>query len=78
MRFGALVPQGWKLELAGLDSFVHGSTVLDGHCEAIGRDPAEIVRTHGPNCLVVESETELAAFIEQTGGDLLGEVAPER
>lgn len=28
-----------------LDTFVHKSRVLAGHCEAIGRDPAEIGRT---------------------------------
>lgn len=61
----------------GLEGFVHKSEVLARHCEAVGRDPASIVRTHGPDCLVVEHERDLARFVERTGGDLFGESTPQ-
>lgn len=61
----------------GLDGFVHKSAVMAQHCEAVGRDPDTIVRTHGPDCLVVEHERDLARFVERTGGDLFGECEPQ-
>jgi F420-dependent oxidoreductase-like protein len=61
----------------GLEGFVHKSQVLAAHCEAVGRDPADIVRTHGPDCLVVESQRDLDRFIERTGGHLWGGVSPQ-
>jgi F420-dependent oxidoreductase-like protein len=60
----------------GLEAFVHKSEVLARHCEDLGRDPAGIVRTHGPDCLVVDTEADLARFVERTGGDLWGEDDP--
>ena len=39
----------------GLEAFVHKSRLLARYCEEIDRDPASIVRTHGPDCLIVDS-----------------------
>ena len=59
----------------GLDAFVRKSRLLAGYCEEIGRDPASISRTHGPDCLVVDSDAELARWLDRPGGgDLWGEV----
>lgn len=55
----------------GLDEFVHKSAVLRGHCDAIGRDFDGIVRTHGPDCRIFDTERELRAWCESpTGGQL--------
>ena len=59
----------------GLESFVHKSRVLARHCEEIGRDPASIVRTHGPDCLIVDSDAELQEWLGgPDGGHLWGGV----
>jgi F420-dependent oxidoreductase-like protein len=52
----------------GLDEFVHKSAVLARHCEDLGRDPASIVRTHGPDCLLFDSEADLARWLDSPGG----------
>lgn len=53
----------------GIDQFVHKSKVLAEHCEAIGRDPDSIVRTHGPDCAIFDTEAELRAWCASpTGG----------
>lgn len=54
----------------GLDAFVHKSAVLAEHCDQVGRDPASIVRTHGPDLLVVDSEADLRRWIDRHGTDL--------
>lgn len=62
----------------GLDAFVRKSGLLAGYCEDIGRDPASIVRTHGPDCLIVEDDDELQRWLAgPDGGHLWGGVAPE-
>ena len=43
------------------DEFAHKNRVLDEHCAAVGRDPAEIVRTWSPEVFVRESEDEIVA-----------------
>jgi F420-dependent oxidoreductase-like protein len=59
----------------GLESFVRKSELLAGYCEDIGRDPASIVRTHGPDCLIVDSEDELRRWLDgPDGGHLWGGV----
>ena len=58
----------------GLDDFIRKSALVDRYCEDIGRDPSEIVRTHGPDCLIVESEADLARWLDAPdGGHLWGE-----
>ncbi len=55
----------------GLAEFVHKSEVLRGHCERVGRDFDEIVRTHGPDCRIFDTERELREWCESpTGGQL--------
>jgi F420-dependent oxidoreductase-like protein len=45
------------------DDAVGKLAVLDRHCEAIGRDPSEILRTVSVPLVVVESEADKAAFL---------------
>lgn len=57
----------------GLDQFVHKSKVLEEHCDRIGRDFASIVRTHGPDCRLFDSERDLEAWLDSPdGGQLWG------
>jgi F420-dependent oxidoreductase-like protein len=57
----------------GLDAFVHKSEVLRGHCDAIGRDFDSIVRTHGPDCRIFDSEADLQTWLDEPdGGNLWG------
>ena len=43
----------------GLSGFVHKSEILREHCEAEGRAFDSIVRTHGPDCRLFDSESDL-------------------
>lgn len=43
-----------------LDVFRRKSQVLDGHCDALGRDPQSIVRSSSLNVLIGETEAEVA------------------
>ncbi|MGH9207401.1 MAG: TIGR03560 family F420-dependent LLM class oxidoreductase, partial [Acidimicrobiales bacterium] len=54
----------------GLDDFVHKSGVLAAHCERVGRDFESIVRTHGPDCRLFDSERDLQRWLDKPdGGD---------
>ena len=55
----------------GLDEFVHKSDVLRGHCERAGRDFDSIVRTHGPDCRLFDSDGDLEAWLDSPGGGQL-------
>ena len=55
----------------GLDAFVHKSEVLAKHCAAVGREFASIVRTHGPDCRLFDTEADLGAWIDSPGGGSL-------
>ena len=46
----------WQI---GLDAFVRKSELLRGYCDEIGRDFDSIVRTHGPDCRVFDTEADL-------------------
>ena len=46
----------------GLEEFVHKSEVLQGHCDAVGRDFDDIVRTHAPDCRLFDTEADLGAL----------------
>ena len=52
----------------GLESFVHKSQLLEQYCDEIGRDFSTIVRTHGPDCRIFESERDLAAWLASPDG----------
>ena len=54
----------------GLDVLIHKSDVLDGYCEAIGRDPATIERTIATPVMVAGTEAEARAMLDR--------VPPER
>ena len=45
LRITAQHADGWNLPFVTPDVFRHKSAVLDRHCESVGRDGAEIVRT---------------------------------
>jgi alkanesulfonate monooxygenase SsuD/methylene tetrahydromethanopterin reductase-like flavin-dependent oxidoreductase (luciferase family) len=55
----------------GLDEFVHKSGVLRDHCDRAGRDFDEIVRTHGPDCRIFDTERELREWCESPSGGQL-------
>jgi F420-dependent oxidoreductase-like protein len=55
----------------GLDGFVRKSQLLRGYCDDIGRDFDTIVRTHGPDCRVFDTEADLRRWLESPGGGSL-------
>jgi F420-dependent oxidoreductase-like protein len=55
----------------GLDQFVHKSKVLEEHCSRIGRDFGSIVRTHGPDCRLFDTERDLQTWLDSPGGGQL-------
>jgi F420-dependent oxidoreductase-like protein len=55
----------------GLEGFVRKSGLLARYCEEIGRDPASITRTHGPDCRIFDTEADLAAWLDSPGGGQL-------
>jgi len=62
----------------GLDQFVHKSGALRQHCADLGRDFDSIVRTHGPDCRLFDTERDLRVWLDSPGGgDLWGEGEPE-
>ena len=52
----------------GLEGFVRKSNLLRGYCEEIGRDFDSIVRTHGPDCRIFDTEADCLAWCEAEGG----------
>src|SRR6476646_981842 len=65
----------WQVDLEG---FVRKSGLVDRYCEEIGRDPAEVARTHAPDCFIAESEADLRRWLDSPGGgDLWGETDEE-
>jgi len=62
----------------GLEGFVRKSGLLARYCEDIGRDPDSIVRTHGPDCRIFDTEADLKAWLDTpAGGSLWGRGDPE-
>jgi F420-dependent oxidoreductase-like protein len=62
----------------GLDGFIHKSAVLERHCDDIGRDFSSIVRTHGPDCRLFDSDADLRRWLAAPeGGSLWGGGDPE-
>ena len=57
----------------GLDAFVRKSGLLARYCEEAGRSPDAVVRTHGPDCRLFDTEAEARAWCaEPDGGNLWG------
>jgi F420-dependent oxidoreductase-like protein len=52
----------------GLDDFVRKSALLAQYCDEIGRPFDEIVRTHGPDCRIFDTDAEARAWCESPGG----------
>jgi F420-dependent oxidoreductase-like protein len=52
----------------GIDQFVHKSKILAEHCDAVGRDFDTIVRTHGPDCCILDTEQELREWCASPAG----------
>jgi F420-dependent oxidoreductase-like protein len=62
----------------GLEQFVHKSSVLREHCERLGRDFDSIVRTHGPDCRLFDTESDVQGWLTSPGGgSLWGRDDPE-
>lgn len=62
----------------GLDGFVHKSEVLARHCADIGRPFDAIVRTHGPDCRIFDTERDLRSWLAAPdGGNLWGRGDPD-
>ncbi len=62
----------------GLDAFVRKSKLLEAYCDDAGRRFADVVRTHGPDCRIFDSDAECRRWCdEHGGGDLRGGVATD-
>ena len=60
----------------GIDAFEHKSGLLAQYCDEIGRDFDTIVRTHGPDCVVFDTEADMHAWLDSPGGGSLWGEAP--
>jgi F420-dependent oxidoreductase-like protein len=60
----------------GLDEAAHKLEVLDRHCEAIGRDPAEILRTVSVPFVLVDAEGDKAALLARMPAEMRSMVVP--
>jgi alkanesulfonate monooxygenase SsuD/methylene tetrahydromethanopterin reductase-like flavin-dependent oxidoreductase (luciferase family) len=57
----------------GLDDFRRKSALLAGYLEEIGRPADAVVRTHGPDCRLFDTDAEARAWCaEPDGGNLWG------
>jgi F420-dependent oxidoreductase-like protein len=54
------------------DRFVHKSAVLDGHCAAVGRDPADIVRSTQALVFLTPDDATADGIIERVGRPAYG------
>jgi alkanesulfonate monooxygenase SsuD/methylene tetrahydromethanopterin reductase-like flavin-dependent oxidoreductase (luciferase family) len=57
----------------GVQEFVRKSRVLADLCDAAGRDPASLRRTHAPNFLLFDSEREFARWRQSAGRGMSSE-----
>ena len=58
---------GWAGRGMSLELFQHKMSVLERHCENVGRDPAEISRTLLMPLKVTDDKAEAEAFVERLG-----------
>jgi alkanesulfonate monooxygenase SsuD/methylene tetrahydromethanopterin reductase-like flavin-dependent oxidoreductase (luciferase family) len=57
----------------GLESFIRKSALLSRYCEEIGRPGDTVIRTHGPDCRLFDTDAEARAWCaEPDGGNLWG------
>ncbi|MGO8870838.1 MAG: LLM class flavin-dependent oxidoreductase [Acidimicrobiales bacterium] len=63
----------------GIDGFRRKSDLLAKYCEEVGRPFGDIVRTHGPDCRLFDTEAEAASWCDsEEGGDLWGGTPTDR
>lgn len=63
----------------GLGAFERKSGLLAQYCEEAGRPFGEIIRTHGPDCRLFDTEAETLVWCgSEGGGDLWGGTPTER
>ena len=55
----------------GLEGFVRKSKLLEQYCDEIGRPFSDIVRTHGPDCCLFDTEADLQRWLDSPGGGSL-------
>lgn len=55
----------------GIEGFQRKSALLAQYCEEIGRDPESIVRTHGPDCAIFDTDADLQRWLDRPGGGSL-------
>jgi len=55
----------------GLRAFIRKSEILTAHCERIGRDPATVIRTHAPDCMIFDDERAIRQWLDSPGGGSL-------
>jgi len=68
---------GWAGAGMSLELYQHKIDVLVSHCEAVGRDPAEIRRTILMPALLTDDPKEAAQFVERIGPGTLAGSADE-
>lgn len=52
----------------GLEGFERKSALLERYCQETGRPFGDIVRTHGPDCRIFDTDAECRAWCESEGG----------
>ncbi len=55
----------------GLADFVRKSQILREHCDRVGREFDSVVRTHGPDCRLFDTEADLDRWLASPGGGSL-------
>ncbi len=62
----------------GIEDFVRKSNALAAHCKEADRDFGSIIRTHGPDCRIFDSERDARRWCEtEDGGNLWGRQATD-
>ena len=60
----------------GIEGFGRKSGLLEQYCDEIGRDFDSVVRTHGPDCFVFDTEADMKKWLDSPGGGSLWAGAP--
>jgi alkanesulfonate monooxygenase SsuD/methylene tetrahydromethanopterin reductase-like flavin-dependent oxidoreductase (luciferase family) len=60
----------------GLDDFVRKSALLDRYCSDLGRDPATVARTHGPDAFLFDTEADMRRWLASPAGGHLRRPIP--
>ncbi|HTK17844.1 MAG TPA: LLM class flavin-dependent oxidoreductase, partial [Acidimicrobiia bacterium] len=55
----------------GIEGFIRKSGLLEQYCGEIGRDFDSVVRTHGPDCRIFETEADMHKWLDSPGGGSL-------